>query len=96
MRRGAVPRSGTQRTVDCVAWSDDAWADTSTCWPRPDRALSVRARRAPLAASPEACRKACGRLTRTGARSLSPVMSSAIDDAQTVSSVAGMFAFGPS
>ena len=70
-------------------------ADTSTCWPRPDRRRSSSATMIALAASAPACRKAWGTEQVRGGRSESPVRFMAVDAAVTVRSVAGQSRLGP-
>ena len=103
-RRGCRPtcagppgcRSGPAARRGCAACSTACWADTSTCWPRPLVARSVRASNAPTAASAPACSQACGTDVRTGARSLSPLSACEQPAARIVRSDAAQSALGPS
>ena len=87
---------GASRTPGIAACSTACCADTSTCWPRPLVARSVRASRAPTAASAPACSHAWGTAVRTGGRSLSPLSACEHPAARIVRSDAAQPAFGPS
>ena len=63
--------------------------------PRPERLRSHSAICTATAASAPACRPVCGRLTRNGARSESPLCDIGPADAATVTSLANHPAFGP-
>ncbi len=71
------------------------WAAASTCWPRPERARSIRATTAPEAADTAPKWYPWGTATRTGGRSSSPVTDRVAELAITLRSAAAHCALGP-
>ena len=88
--------TASDSTLHWLASIAASWAETSTCWPRPECCRSASAINVAQAATAEPMAKAWGITSRTGARSRSPLSTSEQDEAITVRSVAAQRALGPS